>query len=169
MVSFIPDLDQRSDVEIYDTVNTLVNGLKLSKADIRMMNFALSLHIYSPRIEASRTKWLSGPEECARVFFSSGGAPFCELKSEEIAASALVETDIVLIPGSKKIILHGIVEAAGFNDRLQAEKVFCARNNIGLSLRWQFSDDFCATPSLTGYGVELRLKSTEYKASDDSQ
>ena len=58
MVSFIPELDQKSDVEIYDTVNTLVNGMKFSKADIRMMNFALSLHIFSPTIEASRTKWL---------------------------------------------------------------------------------------------------------------
>ncbi len=169
MVSFIPELDQKSDVEIYDTVNTLVNGMKFSKADIRMMNFALSLHIFSPRIEASRTKWLEGPADCAQVFFSSGGASFCELKPEEIAEPAPVETDIVLIPGSKKIIFHGIVEAADFNDRLQAAKVFCARNNIGLSLRWQFSDDLCATPSLTGYGVELRLKSTEYKASDDSQ
>ena len=36
--------------------------------------------------------------------------------------------------------------------------------NVGLALRWKFNSESGTPTPLTGYGVQLRLKSTEYKA-----
>ena len=69
--------------------------------------------------------------------------------------------------GSKFLVINGIPENDQYEEKLNLGAAFAAENNLGFAVRWKLHADGQKTP-LTGYGVELRLKSTEYKAQDDA-
>ena len=134
-----------------------------------MMMFSMSLRFYSPKIQSAlsispKTEDIS----CASYLLTH--QPFCSLDETFSGQPELVSSDLVLRNASKMVILVGNPEQQNFRELLDG----LLGSDYGIAIRWSLGqnsdelDESDKTP-LSGYGVELRMKSTEYKASDDSE
>ena len=129
----------------------------------------MSLRFYSPKIQSAlsispKTEDIS----CASYLLTD--QPFCSLDDGITGQPELVSSDLVLRNASKMVILVGNPEQQNFRELLDG----LLGSDYGIAIRWSLGqnsdelDESDKTP-LSGYGVELRMKSTEYKASDDSE
>jgi len=162
-------LCSKSNSEIITLIKSISFDIGLSEAKIKMMMFSMSLRFYSPKIQSALSIPSStGDISCASYLLTDG--PSCTLDNVLTGQPELISSDLVLRNASKMIILVGNPEQQNFRELLDE----LLGTDYGIAIRWSLGqhldehDDSDKTP-LSGYGVELRMKSTEYKASDDSE
>ena len=134
-----------------------------------MMMFSMSLRFYSPKIQSALSiSPKTSDIPCASYLLTD--QPSCSLGDGFSGQPELVSSDLVLRNASKMVILVGNPEQQNFRELLDG----LLGSEYGFAIRWSLGhnmdelDESDKTP-LSGYGVELRMKSTEYKASDDSE
>ena len=134
-----------------------------------MMLFSMSLRFYSPKIQAALTLKKPKLVECDSFIYTDFES-FCDFDHFDIIEADLYATDLIINPGvgDKYIVLIGNPEHVNFNTLYNGALEYAKKNKVGLAIRWNFDDNHQDFTPLSGYGVELRLKSTEYKATDDS-
>lgn len=179
-----PLVDQGTDQEIYDKSLDIVSHF-MSSTQIQLLKLALSLHIYAPKIEMySQMAIEHGVVEkgcpCAALL---GGKLIChpselETKIAQSLASAEKPSSETFrvdhhYPGSENrsltVILYGEVGTSEFAHLHKVLKNQALEGKIGYVLRHYVKERPNRRLRLSGYGVELQMKSTEYKAQDDTE
>ncbi|BES97993.1 udp-glucose glycoprotein [Nesidiocoris tenuis] len=175
-----PIVYEKTDKAYYERALQLI-GRFLSPSQISLLKFALSLHVYSPRVEMfcqiASQKQLTCP-----VAAYVNGAFECDLlllqdAVKEAQNNPLSDNVEVLrldhkYPGSDTgplVILYGELgspEFAEFHNYLSDK---AKRGQIQYVFRHWVKERQQKKVRLSGYGVELQLKSTEYKAQDDAK
>ncbi|CAN7997504.1 unnamed protein product, partial [Ixodes hexagonus] len=164
----------------YETVLEVVSK-HLSPAKLALLKLSLSLRSHSPAVEtfqqAARDKGF--PADCDFILEVRGGGHFCDLGKldqvlQKLDDSARLYTYKVdhFYAGSPNpqlplVILYGDLGAQGFKRFHEALQHKAREKQISYILR-----HFTSSPRkvrLSGYGVELAIKSTEYKAQDDTK
>ncbi|XP_015179238.1 PREDICTED: UDP-glucose:glycoprotein glucosyltransferase isoform X3 [Polistes dominula] len=152
----------------------------LSPAEIAVLKLGLSLRIYSTRVEMfsqmAENKNVS-TLDCYNVI-DIGGKFTCSIfeVNELIAKDEWTKRDTYSIDhyylGSQKtdkvIIMYGQVDSPMFMNYHTKLKNIADTQGINYILRYYVKDRLDRKLRLSGYGVELQMKSTEYKATDDS-
>ncbi|XP_076033465.1 UDP-glucose-glycoprotein glucosyltransferase isoform X2 [Oratosquilla oratoria] len=175
-----PDfLDYKNDRERLD-VGLSEASQFLSLSQISLLKLSLSMRVMSPKIEMFRqvafTRGL--PEDCEAVVDVNGKLT-CSV--EELAK--LIEKGdgskpfIYHLdhhyPGSEKgqigVVLYGELGTAAFRDFHEALKPYASSGKIDYVLRHYVKEPSGRRVRLSGYGVELQIKSTEYKNQDDTE
>ncbi|XP_054270383.1 UDP-glucose:glycoprotein glucosyltransferase-like isoform X1 [Macrosteles quadrilineatus] len=154
----------------------------LSPAQLSLLKLSVSLHVYSPRVEMYHQMALERGVKCPAAV-DVAGTVVCEPhKIEEAVKEALARPDLSRLetfrldhhyPGSENkslvAILYGEIgtpEFAQFHKRLRQ---LATLQPVDYVLRHFVKERPNKKLRLSGYGVELQLKSTEYKAQDDTK
>ncbi|XP_053694365.1 UDP-glucose:glycoprotein glucosyltransferase [Sabethes cyaneus] len=154
----------------------------LEAGQTNLLKLALSLHSFSPKVQAHLQigrEALKQYECDTSAFVSIGGKLACD-EDDLRSILKVVDRDLYevethsldhMYPGSENnsltAILYGqlgTAEFKNFHDILKQE----VENGIKYVLRHFTKKKFNRKMRLSGYGVELHLKSTEYKSQDDS-
>ncbi|XP_047366597.1 UDP-glucose:glycoprotein glucosyltransferase isoform X4 [Vespa velutina] len=155
-------------------------GKYLSPAEIAVLKLGLSLRIYSTRVEMfsqmAENKNIS-TLECYNVV-DIGGKFTCSIEEIDniIKEDEWTKRDTYSIDhyylGSQKtdkvMIMYGQIGSPMFIDLHTKLKNIADKRGINYILRYYLKDRPDRKLRLSGYGVELQMKSTEYKATDDS-
>nr|XP_039250114.1 UDP-glucose:glycoprotein glucosyltransferase 1-like [Styela clava] len=157
-----------------------VLGTTADSQRIKLLKFALSLRTYSPKIEMFNQLALDAPAPTCDEFFEVRGQVTCswtEMKKaieNKKGDSPILYKQDHIYPGSQASFNDTVILYANFmsltmpdlHDRLakMAEK-----HQIQYVLRHWIRARPEGPVKLSGYGVELALKKTEYKAVDDSE
>ena len=90
------ELCQKSDEELYDVIKSAAAESAISEATQKMMSFSLSLRVYSPKIEASRSTSLPYPDRCLKfAFLSYADSSSCDpQKISKFDFSGLSESEL---------------------------------------------------------------------------
>ncbi|XP_055694605.1 UDP-glucose:glycoprotein glucosyltransferase [Lutzomyia longipalpis] len=183
-VDAINDLDleaaQADASRSYKQTLKVAEGL-LSAPQVSLLKLSLSLHSLSPRIEAHQQIAQEQLEEgdCqAATFVVVGGKVACSvpdvtklLKEGAPKAPELFQFDHIY-PGSEisenTAILYGTIGTRDFRKFHDLLKGRASSGDVKYVLRHYVRARSKKKVRLSGYGVELHLKSTEYKSQDDS-
>nr|XP_022912908.1 UDP-glucose:glycoprotein glucosyltransferase [Onthophagus taurus] len=151
-------------------------------SQLSVLKLGLSLHIYSPKIEmfSQMAKEVNLPE--CPIVADVGGTFTCDVKEAKELINKLKESggkhpEIFNVdthfPGSQNrsltVILYGelgTVDFCKFHNLLKNEAQL---GKIDYIIRHFVKERPERRLRLSGYGVELQMKSTEYKAQDDTQ
>ncbi|BFZ00634.1 hypothetical protein BsWGS_03673 [Bradybaena similaris] len=153
----------------------------ISPLQLSLLKFSLSLRAFSPTIQMFQqlVEQLHARPECS-AFVDVNGQHTCDPNdlSELLTTSgtrqpsALYQFDHVY-PGSSAqkvvVILYAELGTKGFKDFHPALAKLAGTGEITYSLRHFIKNVSSNRFHLSGYGVELALKSTEYKAKDDTK
>lgn len=171
----------------YETVLEVASR-HLSAAKLALLKLSLSLRAHSPAVEtfqqAARDKGF--PDECEFVIEVQGGGAICSLEKLDEALrsrdkSAKLYTFKVdhFYGGAATstsqqqqrpvVILHGDLGAPGFRRFHEELEERAKLREINYVLRHFVRNPSSNKVRLSGYGVELAIKSTEYKAQDDTK
>ncbi|XP_077476984.1 UDP-glucose:glycoprotein glucosyltransferase 1 [Stigmatopora argus] len=170
------DTDQAYYASIVEKAGTL-----LSSIQVNMLKFALSLRAYSATVHSFQQIASNEPPPAGcSAFFSVHGEKTCDPDMlDGLLETAVKRPKPYLFkgdhkyPGSKPdtpvIILYAELGKADFHEVHRA-----AVDKVGEGLATYVLRHYVANPSakrvsLSGYGVELAIKSQEYKAKDDTQ
>uniref|UniRef100_A0A669AZX3 UDP-glucose ceramide glucosyltransferase-like 1 n=1 Tax=Oreochromis niloticus TaxID=8128 RepID=A0A669AZX3_ORENI len=149
-------------------------GQFLTDLQVNLLKFALALRSYSPAVHASQqiAKDEPPPEACP-AFVSIHGQHSCSTKDIKKPKPYLYKNDHTY-PGVNKtdvpvVILYAEIGTKKFTSFHKALSEKAEKGTLTYVLR-----HFVANPKpqkmlLSGYGVELAIKSTEYKAVDDTE
>ncbi|OAD52233.1 UDP-glucose:glycoprotein glucosyltransferase [Eufriesea mexicana] len=173
------DLRNVTEKDNYDAVIEFAEKY-LSPSEVALMKLGLSLRIYSARVEMftqmAENKNISA-FDCYNVV-DIGGIFTCSLEELEKLSSqdSWLNPDIYSVDHryhvsqhpEKIIILYGQVGTPKFSDFHNKLKTLARTSGINYILRHYLKDRTNKHVRLSGYGVELQMKSTEYKATDDS-
>uniref|UniRef100_A0A0A9Y4P1 UDP-glucose:glycoprotein glucosyltransferase n=2 Tax=Lygus hesperus TaxID=30085 RepID=A0A0A9Y4P1_LYGHE len=176
-----PIVFEKTDKAYYDRAIELI-GSFLSEAQVSLLKFALSLHVYSPRVEmfcqiASQKQlqcpvaaYVDGNFECDVLQLQSA------IKNAQAAPVKNHTADILTLdhkyPGSDSgplVILYGELGSPEFSEFHKYLSDKAKRGEIQYVIRHWVKERQQRKVRLSGYGVELQLKSTEYKAQDDTK
>ncbi|XP_011503813.1 PREDICTED: UDP-glucose:glycoprotein glucosyltransferase [Ceratosolen solmsi marchali] len=163
----------------YDFVMSISEKF-LTSAEIAVMKLGLSLRIYSPRIEMfyqmAENKKTSNIN--CNNFIDVGGKFVCSIDELQ---KFIDNNDVILIDTysvdhfylekrytNKTLVLYGQMGTHGFSVLHEKLKYLVTSNKINYILRHYSKNRLNKNLRLSGYGVELQMKSTEYKATDDS-
>ncbi|XP_053979752.1 UDP-glucose:glycoprotein glucosyltransferase isoform X1 [Hylaeus volcanicus] len=152
----------------------------LSPMEVALLKLGLSLRIYSARVEMftqmAENKNLSN-FDCYNVV-DVGGKYTCSVEELEqiISQETWSNPDTYSVDhryhmshqSEKVIILYGQIGTPTFTDFHNRLKHLAENHGITYILRHYLKDRAEKNVRLSGYGVELQMKSTEYKATDDS-
>ncbi|XP_029471306.1 UDP-glucose:glycoprotein glucosyltransferase 1 isoform X2 [Rhinatrema bivittatum] len=154
---------------------------QLSPLENNLLKFALSLRSYSATVQTFQQMALdeSPPEGC-RAFLVVHGEKTCDSDSLPTLLKTVSERPkpfmfrgdhryLVWTSSSPVVILYAEIGSKEFDDFHQLLASKAQNGEVNYILR-----HYVARPSnekvyLSGYGVELAIKSTEYKAKDDTQ
>ncbi|KAF7287176.1 hypothetical protein GWI33_002543 [Rhynchophorus ferrugineus] len=155
---------------------TLLTPLQLS-----ILKFSLSLHIYSPKVQMFNQMAVERNLPDCECVAELGGNLSCNLEEvlsfinnppENYKTPELYKVDNHY-PGSANIslavILYGELGTACFSKFHQLLKENAMERKIDYILRHNIKSKSDKRLRLSGYGVELQMKSTEYKSQDDSE
>ncbi|KAL0109124.1 hypothetical protein PUN28_014311 [Cardiocondyla obscurior] len=165
--------------ENYDVILELIEKY-LSKSEIAIFKLGLSLRIYSARVEMFSQMAVNknvSSFECNNIV-NIGGTFTCSLENIdrlleqdtwETVDTYDVDHRYLSTPESDKvIILYGQIGTPTFSDFHEKLKTIAETKGINYILRHYVKERENKKLRLSGYGVELQMKSTEYKATDDS-
>ncbi|XP_014296354.1 UDP-glucose:glycoprotein glucosyltransferase [Microplitis demolitor] len=167
-----------TDKEIYDKVMSLAENF-VTPTGLAVLKLSLSLRIYSARVEMF-SQMAENKEKIpdCNNFIDVGGSKFtCSADQvEELIKNSKENLDTYSVdhqyPGSSKVnknvILYGQMGSTGFNQLHNKLKSIADSGKITYVLRHYVKDRPDNNLRLSGYGVELQMKSTEYKATDDA-
>lgn len=180
-VSFVSSLPEESllhktDEERHETILELAAGL-VTKSQLEILRFSLSLRTHSPKIEMFRqiaadlgvTKM-----KCSTVF-DLGGKLTCDLpeKLDIKGSDADIHNVDHIYPGIDEkaplAVVYGEMGSPGFAKAHHRLEEAAKNGQIRYVLRHFFKNQLPGKVTLSGYGVELQIKSTEYKAVDDTK
>ncbi|XP_048588616.1 UDP-glucose:glycoprotein glucosyltransferase 1 isoform X2 [Nematostella vectensis] len=171
---------KKTDLEKYNSILQHARKL-LSSNGLSLLQFSLSMRYYSPKIELFNkvSKEVSGISECSS-FVQIGKKVTC---NTEEAERLITSAEKVSAPDSYPfdhhytdsdsnditVILHGLIGTSDFNafhDMLVAKAI---AGKVHYILRHYVQKPLQKKVRLSGYGVELAVKKTEYKAVDDTK
>lgn len=172
--------DLSNDQERYNMAMEVAGGL-LSKAQLKLMKLSLSLKSLTPRVQSNLmiADEILHKGDCgagSKAFVIHSGEIICSVKelnkrlNDDVKG---VNSDLYnfdhIYPGTENheivTILYGEFGSGAFN---KFHAILKKQPNIKYIVRHYVSDRSTSKVRLSGYGVELHLKSTEYKAQDDS-
>ncbi|KAI5693935.1 hypothetical protein M8J75_008163 [Diaphorina citri] len=155
----------------------------LSNSQLNLLKLSLAMHSDSPRVEMYNQIALQRGVKCP-VALDVGDALLCTLDSLENTInsylkkdkSSLVRMDTFRIdhqyPGcdnsSLTLILYGELGTPEFAQFHAVLEKYAKRKEINYIVRHFVKERQPRKVRLSGYGVELQMKSTEYKATDDA-
>ncbi|KAM9804857.1 UDP-glucose:glycoprotein glucosyltransferase 2 [Neosynchiropus ocellatus] len=157
-------------------------GQFLTDLQVNLLKFALGLRFYSPAVHASQqiAKDEPPPEDCP-AFVSIHGQHSCSTKNMKKLLKAasdrpkpyLYKSDHIY-PGLNKsdvpvVVLYAEIGTKKFTSfhKLLSERA--AAGSLTYVLRHYVASPRPQKMHLSGFGVELAIKSTEYKAVDDTK
>ncbi|XP_069558740.1 UDP-glucose:glycoprotein glucosyltransferase 2 [Brachyistius frenatus] len=157
-------------------------GQFLSHLQVNLLRFALALRSYSPAVHASQQIASDEPPpEACPAFVSIHGQHSCSTKDIKklLKAAAgrpksyLYKNDHTY-PGTNKtnvpvVILYAEIGTKKFTSFHKVLSEKAKEGTLIYVLRHFVADPKPQTMLLSGYGVELAIKSTEYKAVDDTK
>ncbi|XP_039296318.1 UDP-glucose:glycoprotein glucosyltransferase [Nilaparvata lugens] len=170
----------------YDAALDLVRqGDILSAGQVSVMKLALSLRAHSPRVQMySQMAAERGMAGCANGVDLAGDL-LCSPDKLDDHIDAVLKKDPKLVtrletfrldhyyPGADNrsvvAILYGELGTPGFAEFHEILKKRAAKGEIDYVLRHHVKEASNKRVRLSGYGVELHMKSTEYKAEDDTK
>lgn len=193
-VSRAPSNPEATDKERYDTLITQTSNF-LSSTENALLKLSLSLRTYSARIEMFSQMGENRKSEkvgdCAN-FADVNGELTCSPSDIEALLASGAKTSNgersiysldhqypVPLSGQSDferkspikgdyVILYGQMGSPGFLEFHETLKTLADAKKITYILRHYLKDRSEHSLRLAGYGVELQMKSTEYKATDDS-
>ncbi|KAG5893498.1 hypothetical protein JTB14_010548 [Gonioctena quinquepunctata] len=169
-----------NDRERYNKIIEVTSKL-VTTSQLNVLKFGLALHIYSPEVQMfgqiAQERKLPPCPTVADV----GGELTCdieELKSlvnkpnDDYARISLYKVD-THYPGSANrslaVVLYGQLGTNTFSQFHQVLKEAALEGKIDYVVRHYVKDNDARPLRLSGYGVELQMKSTEYKSQDDTE
>ncbi|XP_071549472.1 UDP-glucose:glycoprotein glucosyltransferase 1 isoform X4 [Panulirus ornatus] len=171
----------KSDKEIFEETLSAA-GQFLSPSQLALLKLSLSLRAYSPRIEMYHQigldRDLPSSDKCGAAVDVNGKLT-CDI--EEMRQLVQKETGDKPItyevdhhfPGGENakvgVVLYGELGSAEFKKFHQALKDLVSDGKVDYILRHRIKNRSSKKVRLSGYGVELAIKSTEYKAQDDTK
>lgn len=178
-----PIADLESERAKYD--NALdVAGLLMTPAQVSVLKLALSLHIYSPKVEMYSQMAIEhgvSALSCPVVADVAGKLTCCVEEMKKFVSEkqgddqSRVETFGLdhHYPGSQNntltVVLYGELGTQEFAEFHQVLKTYAVKGDIDYVLRHYIKERPNRRVRLSGYGVELQIKSTEYKVQDDTE
>lgn len=166
----------------YETVLEVASK-HLSPAKLALLKLSLSLRSHSPAVEtfqqAARDKGF--PADCDFILEVRGGGHFCDLDKLDQVLQNLDDSARLYTykmdhfyagspnPQLPLVILYGDLGAKGFRRFHEALQKRAQDKQISYILRHFVKAPCARKVRLSGYGVELAIKSTEYKAQDDTK
>ncbi|CAI2309472.1 unnamed protein product [Caenorhabditis sp. 36 PRJEB53466] len=151
----------------------------LSPSKINLLRLALSTRMMSPRVEIHRQLGAPFQPEHCTSFFVFGAQSGCHLSKLNIGKQDETSTEVFefdhIYPtnsiASKTLVLYGELGSDQLNPLLLGAKALADSED---DVRFVFRHFKPTTPdqspvSLSGYGVELAIKNTEYKAVDSNK
>uniref|UniRef100_A0A0K2UY63 UDP-glucose:glycoprotein glucosyltransferase n=1 Tax=Lepeophtheirus salmonis TaxID=72036 RepID=A0A0K2UY63_LEPSM len=169
--------ESMSDKDLYDHFMLFALGY-MPWTQINMLKFALSLRIASPKIETFQQIALDRGVEslgCSAVIETSSGLS-CSLKDKSSEQKGSDELELLKIDhiyphnsvdATETIILYGLVGTSETHTLHEELKSLASQGKIRYIFRPYLHNRPSNKVRLSGYGVELQIKSTEYKAQDD--
>lgn len=155
----------------------------LSDAQMKLLKLSLSLRSLTPRIQshlmiADDILSRGDCDDGSTAFVIAGNEIFCslsELKKKSLDDSS-INSDLYsfdhIYPGSENnvqvVVLYGEIGSRSFSEFHNYLKTEVQKGAIKYVMRHFVRHRSATKVRLSGYGVELHLKSTEYKAQDDS-
>ncbi|KAG7169373.1 UDP-glucose:glycoprotein glucosyltransferase 1-like [Homarus americanus] len=170
-----------SDKEIFaETLS--VAGQFLSASQLRILKLSLSLRAYSPKIEMfsqiARDRGLPSPENCGAAVDVNGEVT-CDIETMRQLVEKGTGTKPITYevdhhyPGGENakvgVVLYCELGSVEFQQFHQILKELVSAGKIDYILRHRVKNRSSKKVRLSGYGVELAIKSTEYKAQDDTK
>uniref|UniRef100_A0A915PNT4 UDP-glucose:glycoprotein glucosyltransferase n=1 Tax=Setaria digitata TaxID=48799 RepID=A0A915PNT4_9BILA len=166
-----------SDAKQYDLVIRLADDL-LQESRVNLLKFALSLRAHSPAVLLFQRLGAERKSSCA-AFADIHGIITCSVNDLE----KIIENDVRspppivysidhVFPATKEhnvtLILYGELANPSWKKFHLAARTLSRKGKVKYILRHFAKDIRDDKLLLSGYGVELAIKSTEYKAVDDS-
>ncbi|XP_060690892.1 UDP-glucose:glycoprotein glucosyltransferase 1 isoform X2 [Hemiscyllium ocellatum] len=172
--------DEETDISYYKYVLKKA-GEFLTPVQANLLKFALSLRAYSATVQTFQqiAAEESPPEDCS-AFINVHGEKSCNPDKLEVLLQSAVERpkpylfkgdhiDASLRPELPVVILYGEIGTKEFSKFHKLLRSKSDVGNINYVLRHYVANPSKDKVFLSGYGVELAIKSTEYKAKDDTQ
>ncbi|XP_067039989.1 UDP-glucose:glycoprotein glucosyltransferase 1-like [Acropora muricata] len=147
---------------------------------LNFLKFSLSLRYYSPRVELFNKVAHELPAPDCEAFIQLGSQIICDVseavsaikKAENVPFSQAFEFDHHYpksVNKSVAVVLYGKIGSRSFRLLHEQLEYFAKNENVDYVLRHYFQSSSKRKIRLSGYGVELAVKKTEYKAVDDSK
>uniref|UniRef100_A0A4W6ECI8 UDP-glucose ceramide glucosyltransferase-like 1 n=1 Tax=Lates calcarifer TaxID=8187 RepID=A0A4W6ECI8_LATCA len=164
----------------YDLIVKKASAL-LSSVQVNMLKFALSLRAYSATVHSfQQIASNEPPPSGCSAFFSVHGQKTCDAESLEALLKTAPERPKPYLfkgdhkyPGSNPdapvVILYAEFGQPDFQRLHQAVSSKVSEGLVTYVLRHYLANPSGKKVYLSGYGVELAIKSQEYKAKDDTQ
>lgn len=172
-----PLIEERNDKAKYDRALGVLETF-LTPAQISLLKFFLSLHVYSPRVEMYCQIAKEKGINCA-VAVEIGGNIECSLEQLDRRLQSdepFNETDVLRLDHKYQkgengpvVILYGEIGTPEFTEFHNFLKNKAEEGMLRYILRHWVKERVPKKLRLSGYGVELQMKSTEYKAQDDTK
>ncbi|XP_011860081.1 PREDICTED: UDP-glucose:glycoprotein glucosyltransferase isoform X1 [Vollenhovia emeryi] len=175
----INDLAPATQRESYDMILELAERY-LSESEMAVFKLGLSLRIYSARVEmfsqmaVNKNVSSYGCDNVVNIGATFTCSPedvdkLLEQDTWETVDTYDVDHRYLSTPESDKVvILYGQIGTPTFSDFHEKLKNIAETKGINYILRHYVKERDDKKLRLSGYGVELQMKSTEYKATDDS-
>uniref|UniRef100_A0A4W6EB76 UDP-glucose ceramide glucosyltransferase-like 1 n=1 Tax=Lates calcarifer TaxID=8187 RepID=A0A4W6EB76_LATCA len=173
-------LEARYNTAYYDLIVKKASAL-LSSVQVNMLKFALSLRAYSATVHSfQQIASNEPPPSGCSAFFSVHGQKTCDAESLEALLKTAPERPKPYLfkgdhkyPGSNPdapvVILYAEFGQPDFQRLHQAVSSKVSEGLVTYVLRHYLANPSGKKVYLSGYGVELAIKSQEYKAKDDTQ
>lgn len=169
-----------SDEKQYQTAMQIAEKL-LPQGQVNLLKLSLSLKSYTPLIQAHAqivNEVLSGHKCDAEAFVQIGDDLICDLSSFEINLRRTEDVDVELFsfdhiyPGSQNnsltVVLYGQIGSRVLKNYHNKLKDLADKKVVKYVIRNYVKNQSKRKIRLSGYGIEIYLKSTEYKSQDDS-
>ncbi|XP_069668834.1 UDP-glucose:glycoprotein glucosyltransferase isoform X2 [Periplaneta americana] len=172
-----------SDRERYEKALDVAGQLR-TPAQISVLKLALSLHIYSPKVEMYSQMAIERGVAAlgCPIAADVGGKLTCCVEELKKFITQTQGTDFSRVetfgldhhyPGSQNnsitVVLYGELGTPEFAEFHHILKTYAVKGDIDYVLRHYVKERPNKRVRLSGYGVELQIKSTEYKVQDDTQ
>ena len=170
-------INSETEYKIALKFSNIALGNQPGSSSEKLLKLALSVHHYSPRVEMYQ-QMANGTGKCSTIF-DVNGKRSCELDEvskllqEKTAEQVNIFSKDHVYPelcnSGSKVVVYGDITSKGFYKVHHAIKKIADEGLACYVLRHYVSKKAEEKVSLSGYGVELAIKSTEYKAIDDSK
>lgn len=178
--TFVGSFDRQenliSDKEKYETSLSKASSL-LSAAELNVLKFSLSLRSYSPKVQLFQQIGEMFQAQCEIFYQTQEGLHHCDYNkalSELTSSSVRLQKFDHIYPGSESnkhtVVVYGDFTSQQFQDIHKDMLKNIGSKDIRYVYRHFMQHNSNTTKvMLSGYGVELAVKSTEYKAVDDQK
>ena len=171
-ISKIDTWSQMTDQERHERVVSLASK-SLTSSQLQLLQFSLSLRTESPKVEmySHLASDRGVPDLGCSVVYESSNQLSCEMPAPTLSDERLQLYDIDHVyprdsDGYADVIVYGEIGTPEF---AAAHQKMLAHQGRYILRHFLQSRPEAERVRLSGYGVELQIKSTEYKAQDDTK